>query len=335
MKLVFVANEFELRAPVQQLLDRFLIGYPDAGRFKRATGTRVVLVIPEANKNVERRATDFGLVMQPNLKQALADADAALIFRAPAATAIAELPPRTRCFVHGKLDREAVETADRRSIQLLAGTGTRGAFYLPRIEVNRRLQKALVIVQGQYPTAEIDAIDALLPLIWTQIAGSSVTGVTPIKQADFWRSLKQDFWPLLKSAISRSDTPQGDPVLDGRTQDLVGLGLLEKLAQDPRGWLIEHADGFRWAIAVLNGVVNDYNVALQTTAGGILSTQIYRPPQPGEHHYSRLAASLERFFRGEDPPWPIEQSTLSVELFEKFDRTQRSMVLGGQRTAVI
>jgi hypothetical protein len=40
---------------------------------------------------------------------------------------------------------------------------------------------------------------------------------------------------LLSSALSRSDTPMGLPVLDGRTQDLVASAVLPQLVKDPAG----------------------------------------------------------------------------------------------------
>jgi hypothetical protein len=123
----------------------------------------------------------------------------------------------------------------------------------------------------------------------------------------------------VKSAISRSDTPQGDAVRDGRTQDLVGLGLLENLVKTPRGWLIEQSNGFQFVIAVMDGAVADYNVALQTRAGGIVSAQVHRPPAPVEMHYTRLAAKLDSYFRNGVPPWPIEQNALTAELLERFE----------------
>jgi len=106
---------------------------------------------------------------------------------------------------------------------------------------------------------------------------------------------------------------------DGRTQDLVGLGLLEDLAKAPRGWSIEHDDGLRYVIAVMDGAVADYNVAVQTRAGGILSAQVHRGQPPGEQHYSRLAAMLERYFRTGEPPWPPEQTAHTATLIEHFD----------------
>jgi hypothetical protein len=99
---------------------------------------------------------------------------------------------------------------------------------------------------------------------------------------------------------------------------LVGLGLLEGLVKAPRGWLIEQDDGLEYAIAVMDGAIADYNVALQTRAGGIISAQVHRPPPPGEHHYSRLAAMLERYFVTGIPPWPLEQSELVRQVLERM-----------------
>ncbi|HTD87832.1 MAG TPA: hypothetical protein VK850_14745 [Candidatus Binatia bacterium] len=295
MKLLFIADEFKLRRPVQQLLDRFLMGYPFDGSFHRPD-CEIVLVTPQSNTDVERRIKDFGLRQQSELP----NGDGALIF-GPSQSSSAP-----RRFVYG------VSAKD------LAGTAIRGAWLLPNIFVseNTRLAKALAIVQGEFPSAEMEALDVLMPLIWRKDA--AIRSVVTLGATEFWPALLREFWPLVKSALSRSDSPQGDAVRDGRTQDLVGLGLLENLVKSPRGWLVEHEDGIRYVIAVMDGAVADYNVALQTRAGGILSAQIHRGPPPGEHHYDPLAAMLERYFRTGEPPWPPEQSVLSAELMRRF-----------------
>src|SRR6185503_14543659 len=97
--------------------------------------------------------------------------------------------------------------------------------------------------------------------------------------------LEGEMHPLLASALSRSDTPQGDPVADGRTQDLVGQGLVPRLANSPRCWSLRHRDGLHSVIAILNGVVADMNIAVETNTGTTYSWQLYRPPAPAEHHY--------------------------------------------------
>lgn len=276
MRIVFIADEFQLRTPVQQLLDRFLIGYPHAGAFHRPD-CDITLITPEKNMEIERRMKDFAL----RWRTEPVDADAAMIFTSRSGDRRYD-----RCFVYGGTSG-------------VAGTAVRGAWLLPEITVSKPT-RALVIVQGEYPEAEREGVDALLMLI--KEAGR-IRKVGRFAGNDAWAVMKADFWPLLKSAISRSDSPQGNAVRDGRTEDLVGLGMLENLSTDPRCLLVDIGDA-QCAIAVMNGVLGDCNVAAQSRVGGILSAQIHRPPPPGQHHYSRLAAMLEKYFRTGVPPWP-------------------------------
>jgi hypothetical protein len=301
MKLAFIADEFKLRAPVQQLLDRFLMGYPDVAGFHRPF-FELLLVTPHRNSDIERRIKDFGLDWQ----QDPVAADATLVFDGRNS-----FTPTLPCFAYG---------APIRGFRGIAGTAIRGASLLPQITLSRdtALTKALIIVQGDYPMAEIEALDAIVPMVAPY--GAGVRSVTYLADQDLWAVLRRDFWPLLISAISRSDSPQGDAVRDGRTQNLPRLGLLEKLAKAPRGWLIEHRDGLNYVIATMDGVVSDYNLALETRAGGILSAQIYRPPPPFEHGYNGLARLLEKYFwsMSIQPPWPHGQTVLIADLLERF-----------------
>ena len=125
-------------------------------------------------------------------------------------------------------------------------------------------------------------------------------------------------WPLLAAAISRSNTTQGDPVRDGRTQDIVGLGRLQKLVAQPRGWLIEHRDGLRSTVLVLDGAIADINLAVRSRDGLIVSTQLYRPPAPNRSEFDRLAAVVDEFLASRNPPWPIERSRLVAQLMQSI-----------------
>jgi hypothetical protein len=149
-----------------------------------------------------------------------------------------------------------------------------------------------------------------------------VRSVQFLEGKSLWRAGDKGLWswPLLAAAISRSNTPQGDPVLDGRTQDLVGLGLVPKLARNPRGWLLEHSDGLRTALLVLDGVVADFNFAVRAQDGTVVSAQLFRAPPPAEQHFSRLTAVMEDFFCGGQAPWLVERNLLIAGLLETFGK---------------
>jgi len=180
----------------------------------------------------------------------------------------------------------------------------------------------------------------LLPVIERRRGGESgVRSIRFLEGKELWKAGDKGnwSWPLLAAALSRSHSPQGDPVLDGRTQDLVGLGLVPKLARNPRGWLLEHQDGLRSTILVLDGVVADFNFAVRAQDGSIVSAQLFRAPAPAEQHFSRLAAVLEDFFRTSKAPWSIERNLLVAGLLERFgqpsSRTGRVVTTTGLEIA--
>lgn len=285
---------------------------------------------------LDQREQDFGLVRKRSLEEAVADADAIVVVgRGSGATANGSLlehalehaPAGSACFVHGVLSdslkgaSQTMELAYSRDVSLLVGTPTAVTWRLPEVDLpaGTPLREALIVVQGASPQAEINGLEGLLPVIERRRGGESgVRAIRLFQGEDLWQAGAEGLWswPLLAAAVSRSNTPQGDPVRDGRSQDLVGLGLAPKLARHPRGVMIDHRDGLRSAILVLDGVVADYNFAVQARDGSMVSAQLYRPPPPGEHHYDRLAAVMEDFFRTRKAPWPLDRNLLIAGLLE-------------------
>jgi hypothetical protein len=240
------------------------------------------------------------------------------------------------CFVYGPLGANlagaqgVADLAAERRLPLLNGTPLPVTWRLPEVdlEMGTPLSEALIVVQGPEGWAELHALDGLLPVIERRRNGESgVRAIHALRGDAVWQASENGLWSpaLLAAAISRSNSPQGDPVKDGRTQDLAGLGLVPKLARAPRGWILDHADGLRSTLLVLDGVVADFNFAVRTRAGEIVSAQLYRPPAPPDHQFSRLAEVIEEFFRKGHPPWPIDRSRLESGLLGRFRE------LGGQR----
>jgi hypothetical protein len=355
-KIAFLLEEFTKSSPAQQLLDRFLIGYPRDGAMHQPARETVSahLMLNVSDSDFETRHEDFGLTIAPTAEQAVEGADAVVIVpRSPGATAnqrflqiaLERAPGARACFVHGALantlerSREFLSLARSRQTVLLAGTPLCVTWHLPAVELRRgtSLVEALIVVQaGALPGqasppapsatlagAELHALEGLLPVIERRAGGESgIRSVRFLEGKELWRAGDKGLWswPLLTSAISRSHSPQGDALLDGRTQDLVGLGLVPKLARNPRGWLLEHRDGLRTSILVLDGVVADFNFAVRTQDGIVISAQLFRAPPPAEHHVSRLVATMEEFFRNSQLPWPVERNLLITGLLETFQK---------------
>ena len=86
---------------------------------------------------------------------------------------------------------------------------------------------------------------------------------------------------LLTAALSRSDTPLGLTVTDGRTQDLVASGELQKLAKKPAAYFIEYRDGLKATMLMLDGAIKDFNFAARLKGmPQIQSTQFLLTPEP-------------------------------------------------------
>lgn len=353
-KIAFLLEEFTKFSPARQLVDRFLIGYPrDGAMYKPARETvSAHLMLSATESDFEMRQEDFGLTISPTAEEAVESADAVVIVpRSPGAMAnerflqiaLEHMPTGKACFVYGALantleqGRELLGLARSRQVALLAGTPLCVTWRLPAVELQRgtRLAEALIVVQAgalsnqasppapsaTLAGAELHALEGLLPVIERRSGGESgIRSIRFLEGKELWRAGDKGLWSwqLLASAISRSHSPQGDALLDGRTQDLVGLGLVPKLAHHPRGWLLEHHDGLRSAILVLDGVVADFNFAVRAQDGPTISAQLFRAPPPAEQHYSRLVAVMEDFFHNGASPWPVERNVLITGLLENF-----------------
>lgn len=336
-QIAFVLEDFALQTPAQQLLDRFLLGYRCDGGFHKVEAIKVVAHLAGgANEELARRVAELGLTHANDVAAAVRDADAIVIVPRAGSTVPAEgnvtavLTHAKRgasCFVFGALAmslgaaRTLATLATARQVTLVSSTALPVTWRLPQVDLpaNAPVDEALIVVQGPSPLAESHALDGLLPLLERRAGGErGVRQVKFLANRELWRAgdRREWSWPLLSAALSRSDSPQGDTILDGRTQDLVGLGLVPKLATNPRGWLLEHTDGLRISLLVLDGVVADFNFAVRLADGSNLSAQLFRAPVPAQEHYSQLAAVLEDFFRTGIPPWPVSRSLLTAGLLD-------------------
>ncbi|MBM3876308.1 MAG: hypothetical protein FJ386_06265 [Verrucomicrobia bacterium] len=340
-KITFLLGEFSLQSPAQQILDRFLLGYPRDGGWRTFPGTKCFVAASRSIGDAEltRRVRDHGVTRITDELGHFATSDAVIIIpTTPGAKHGPELPVRTAsairarvgtCFIYGPLadDFESARLSGRSAAasrtSLLSGTWVPVAPRLPQVDVppGAPLKEALVVVQGPKPAAELHGLDLALALVERRRGGEAgIDTVRTFAGEDVWRDSERRAWswPLLAAALSRSNSPQGDALKDARTQDLAGLGLVPKLAREPRGVSIFHKDGLRTTVLVLDGVVADINFAVQLRSGEILSAQVLRGPSPAENHYSRLVAAMDDFFRTGKPPWPASRGVLLSDLVARL-----------------
>ena len=340
IRVAAFVEEFDLRTPAQQLVDRFLLGITRSGQVQAPRAREVVLVGAGGftHAEIERRARDLSLVQVNDARTALRSTRGVLVVprglgerRHDAAVGgvIDAADAGSAVFVHGALagDAESASSlarrAESRGLTLMAGSYLGTTWRLPPVEMEfgTKLKSALIAVVGG-EEAPFLGVDGLLPIVERRHGGESgLRSVTAVVGLDVWK--QKDCAGLLAVAISRSNSPQGDPQKDGRTQDLVGLGLVPKLAKNPVLYRLRHGDGMVSFVVNVTGVVNDINFALETAGGEQISAQIYRPPHPYSEEWTSLAGVVGDAFVARQAPWPIERSVLAAGILNAFERARK------------
>ena len=214
-----------------------------------------------------------------------------------------------------------VETAERLRFPLLAGASMPVTWRLPDVDVpmGARVDEAVMVGVGGFNSMDFDALEAMQAMLERRKGGETgVKAVQLLEGEDVWAAGAANRWSkeLLSSALSRSDTPLGLTVLDGRTQDLMAPGVLQQLVKDPVAYCLEYRDGTRAAYLRLNGAIRDYNLAARVADHGVVSTQFFMTPPPNETHSACLAGRIEEMYRTRRAPYPAERTALAGGVLE-------------------
>ena len=169
---------------------------------------------------------------------------------------------------------------------------------------------------GGSDAMDYHALEAMQSMIERRRGGETgVKAVRMIEGEAVWTA----GWPkeLLVAALSRSDSPQGWTITDGRTQDLVGNRELPKLVKNPAAYFIEHRDGLRTTLLMLNGAVKDFTFAARVKGlKGIQSTQFFLTPVPNVTYSACLVSKIEEMFETGRAPYPAERTLLVSGVLE-------------------
>jgi hypothetical protein len=229
-------------------------------------------------------------------------------------------------FIDGRLSSsfekaKAMVAASRRlRFPLLAGSALPVTFRLPSIQLplGCHIEEALMV-----GLRDFDAFEALQCMV--ERRGHGETGVRAFQLLEgdaVWdASYSRE---LLTAALSRSDTPLGLTVKDGRTQDLVASGQLPKLVAKPAAYLIEYRDGLKATVLLLNGAVQDFNFAARLRdAPEIQSTQFLLTPEPNATSHACLVHEVEQLFATGIAPYPVERTLLVCGMLESGETSKR------------
>ena len=355
-RIAVVGSIYRYLSHVQHIADRFIVGYPLRGAWHRPDMKVVSLYIdqkPEGDQS-EERAKEFGFQVYPTITEALRcggdklAVDAVLLIAEhgnyPRNEKGQVLYPRYEFFkecveVFEKDGRAVpvyndkhlswsferakwmVDSAKRLKFPLLAGSSLPVTWRLPDMELplNCEIEDALMVGVGGSDPMDYHALEAMQCMIERRKGGE--TGVRSVQLIDgdaVWKAGDEGRWSkeLLRSALSRSDTPAGFTVEDGRTQDLVGNGQLPKLVKNPGAYFIEHNDGLKTTLLMLNGALRDFNFAARVRGMGVQSCQFLLTPTPNVTYSACLVSKIEEMFETGRAPYPAERTLIVSGMLE-------------------
>jgi hypothetical protein len=363
-RLAVIATVYRYRSHAQHFTDRFLVGYPHEGRWHRPPVRVASLYVdqrPEGDQSADR-AREFGFSVYPTIAEALRcggdrlAVDGVLLMgehgEYPRNELGQVLYPRYEFFqecvrvfeADGRAvpiyndkhlsysfekAREMVEESRRLGFPLLAGSSLPVTWRLPDLELplECEIEEALMVGVGGSDPMDYHALEAMQCMVERRRGGETgVRSVQLIEGEAVWEAGEEGRWSreLLEAALSRSDTPLGLTEQDGRTQDLLGSGELQRLASDPAAYFIEYNDGLRATLLMLNGAVRDFCFAARLKgAPGPVATQFFLPPGPNVTYSACLVARIEEMLTTGRAPYPAERTLLVSGILESCLASRR------------
>jgi hypothetical protein len=337
----------------QHMGDRFLVGYPHDGSWHTPGAKIVSLYVdqkPEGDLS-EARAKDFGFRVYPTIAETLRcggkkiDVDAVLIIAEhgdyPTNEIGQKLYPRyeffQQCVKVFEQDGRAVPVyndkhlsysfrkaqtmvsdSKRLGFPMLGGSSLPVTWRLPDVELplGCHIEEAVMVGEnGSDDAMDFHALEGMQCMLERRKGGE--TGVRTVQWVEgeaVWKAgWSKD---LLIAALSRSDTPLGLTVKDGRTQDLVRSGQLKELVKTPIAYVIEYRDGLRATMLNLRGALKDFNFAARVSGLGIVSTQFLLTPEPNVTYSACLMNKAEEMFVSGRSPYPVERTLLTSGMTE-------------------
>jgi hypothetical protein len=354
-RIAIIATVWRYLSHAQHIGDRFLVGYPHAGKWQRPAIEVASLYVdqkPEGDQS-EARGKEFGFQVYPTIAEALRcggkklAVDAVVIIGEhgdyPRNEKGQKLYPRYEFFqqvadVFEKDGRtaavfndkhlsyswrkaqEMVETSRRLGFQFLAGSSLPVTWRLPSLELplGCEIEEALMVGVGSSDAMDYHALEALQCMVERRKSGETgVTAVQMIEGEAVWKAQDNGRWSheLLEAALSRSDIMFGD---NDHPKDLANNGELPRLAKTPRAYFIERADGLRTTLLMLDGAVGDYTFAARVQGmRDLRSTQFLLPRRPNVAYSACLVHKIVEMIETGEAPYPVERTQIASAILDR------------------
>jgi hypothetical protein len=228
--------------------------------------------------------------------------------------------------------RLLLDGAGKLGSALYAGSSLPLLHRLPELDLPRkRAHEAMLVAPGDADELGPSVIDALLALVAGRQGGErGVKALSWLEGERVWRAFEEGRLSrrLLGVALSRSDDLQGFTAEDGRTQDMLASGEVERRSSRPAACVIEHMDGLVSAVLLLGGAVKGHTFAARVAGTQVASTHLLFPATASVSTAACLGRRIADAFITGKAPWPLERALLVAGLLGAAARARSE---GGAR----
>ena len=196
--------------------------------------------------------------------------------------------------------------ANELNVPFMAGSSLPLGWRKPFLEhpIDTPLDSAIAIGYGGVESYGFHALETLQCMIERRPGGESgVISVQCLEGQDVWNAAESDDWwmELAEAACTQIENTPDTSIKEG--------------CPNPVLYLMQHRDGFRSAVIMLNGYVSDFAYAARQ-GDNIHATEVYLQNGTPYSHFSYLSLNIEEMFVTGIPQYPVERTLLTTGVLD-------------------
>ncbi len=220
--------------------------------------------------------------------------------------------------------KEMVDTSRSMGFPLLAGSSLPVTWRMPSLDLpyGAEVEEALVIAFGATDIYDFHALEALQSFVERRRGGETgVKAMHALRGDAVWQALHAGSWSdggwdpkLFEACLSRSHTLRQT---ESGSHRYPTDEQMREWVKEPVAYRFEYADGLKGTMLLMNGLVEDFNVAARLKGQAEpLSTQYHLPPNPNVVYSAALMSNAEKMFVTGKAPYPVERTLLTSGLVQ-------------------
>jgi hypothetical protein len=220
--------------------------------------------------------------------------------------------------------KEMVATAKEMNFPLLAASSLPVTWRMPAIDLpyGAELEEIVCVAFGGIDIYDFHALETIQS--WAERRKGGETGVVSmhaLRGDAVWQALDAGSWKaggwsprLFEACLSRSQTLAQDKISSHRYPTTAQM---REFCKEPIAYRFEYADGLKATMLLMNGLVEDFNIAAQLKGEKEpISTLFYLPPNPNVVYSAALMSKAEEMFLTGKAPYPAERTLLTSGLVQ-------------------